>query len=388
MGFIRVTEALLENEQPQVHLSDDDCDEAELDRAEFRKNDEGDDMVEDQAMQYPIATIELSDAEDLDRNGFPIPSLRPLFSITKTSLSRVEDPQGKLDDAAICGALEVLQQVVGRDRLRYVDSLHLDASDHIMTDFASARILIPIHLPKRDHWALAFIKEFREEIDVYDSYPLLDDQRSVQEKILKWYKISFGDHNNTDVTVTAPRCRCQTDNFDCGLNILIFSFHLAVGKSPPSRADSIHWRRLLSQLLQPLSEQENEIVHSKDKSIKSVPVECVPFIMPIPQFPTSTEVSSRGSATIAQIQVMATEYYNFMKNLPSIVGATTRPTANKRIHARIIDTLALMRNLMSFAGEDPQCLAVREAVVRISRAIAYLQQAAEIIKAEPWKSQG
>ncbi|KAH6653593.1 hypothetical protein BKA67DRAFT_325354 [Truncatella angustata] len=174
----------------EVHLSDDHDEEDNQSQQELSSHANQahnlyHDMFEEHAMERqtsPILAIELSDGEVPDREASAICSLRPLFSIPKTSLSRVEDSQGKLDDAVICAVLQVLQQAVGCERLRSVDSLSVDASDHVTTDFGSARILVLIHLPKTEHWVLAHIKEFREEIDVYDSYPLLDDQGSVEKR--------------------------------------------------------------------------------------------------------------------------------------------------------------------------------------------------------------
>ncbi|KAI0831524.1 hypothetical protein F5Y06DRAFT_307746 [Hypoxylon sp. FL0890] len=329
------------------------------------------------------AHVEVSDAEasndDAGANKRISRIIRPLFSLSDESLQRLQDLDGRLDDTSIYSALKILYTAVGPKQVQIMDPLALDVKDQQVRDMGSVKVIIPIHLQKYRHWVLAHVKESRTEVIVYDSMPSPDHQHEARGKIAQWFAKFFVDHE-PEITFTAPIL--QQNSYDCGVLAVAVAFHIAVGEFPPCRIDTVHWRRLLLQMLRPLTDEEWGIIDSAEDLglLECSSVESLTLPLPIPQASAVLGYLTQESIALDKIPFLQNELCKLGAEITaSVLGGRANPRASRTMGERNTASLRIIQQLKCYAMDQERSLVVQEAILRLRRSEEYLKQIVSLI---------
>ncbi|KAI0388503.1 hypothetical protein F5Y17DRAFT_201979 [Xylariaceae sp. FL0594] len=243
----------------------------------------------------------------------------------------------------------------------------------------SVKVDIPIYLQKYQHWVLAHVKEYRLEVIIYDSMPSPDHQREAREKVAQWLA-KFVVGHEPEITFTAPIL--PQNSYDCGVLAVAVAFHIAVDESPPCRIDTVHWRRLLLQMLRPLTDEEWGIIENTEDlgRLECSPVESLIFPLPILQASAVLEYLNQDSIALDKIPSLQNELCKLGTEITaSVLGGRASPKASRTMGERNASSLRIIQQLKSYAMDQKRTLVVQEAILRLPRGEEYLKQIVSFI---------
>jgi len=99
--------------------------------------------------------------------------------------------------------------------------------------FSKDQLFIPVHEKERNHWCLISVNFKHKSIDYYDSLRRRNTNglNIILEYLKKEYYIKKKRHLDTNVWRLTNNVNCpqQTNEWDCGVFVLMFAEHLARG---------------------------------------------------------------------------------------------------------------------------------------------------------------
>ncbi|KAL3957302.1 hypothetical protein ACCO45_007880 [Purpureocillium lilacinum] len=246
--------------------------------------------------------IELDDDMPESRHHY-----RPLFEVNVASLDAIREETSWINDEAMHAILQVFMNCNPRG-VAVTDSLWLDPSNPGDAHAYRRRmekewkgqetILMPICVDK--HWLLAVIRESRDLIQIYDSRPGIPAE--LRERKRKAIKLLGGLLPNglqaagalQRAVVTCPIL--QLNDYDCGTIVLVIAFYIVLGLSPPqSEANTLSWRRVFAEFLQPLSDEEEQLIASDNRRLAATSGELHVEFQP-PPWPKDAVTGTKVSA--------------------------------------------------------------------------------------------
>lgn len=230
-------------------------------------------------------------------------------------------------------------------------------------------ILLPLHI-KNSHWVLAVAHPQEQKINVFDSLPQLDIGGQAARDTIKAFISAHGDQIAAWETwkVRMVCCPNQPNNFDCGIYIIAFAYHVAISEELPQQLDGRAWRYMLLCLLgKTLEEGLPDVMECiKPPQVQGQELEVPALPTVIPNAATDPEgftkflesyqsfrdkmavANERVKVTLAENSQKVAEFCENGQSLISHLRGVVKIT--KRLNEMAEDTLRKTRGLSSVAG--------------------------------------
>ncbi|GKT92593.1 LOW QUALITY PROTEIN: hemolysin-type calcium-binding region protein [Colletotrichum tofieldiae] len=110
---------------------------------------------------------------------------------------------------------------------------------------SAVTVLLPINIDDA-HWVLAEVAIAQQSISIYDSLPSASSFDKIKEYMTRFIN-DAGAANWSTFAVRQKQCPRQTDNYDCGVCVVILAMHIVTGSLFLKRKMAI-WRKVLHVL--------------------------------------------------------------------------------------------------------------------------------------------
>ncbi|GJC88587.1 hypothetical protein ColLi_11425 [Colletotrichum liriopes] len=178
------------------------------------------------------------------------------FLNTGTENERVgnESPKAWFSDIYIDSLFRLITLASSANSVAHIDPLissrcH-NAPHHIIQltcGESAATVLLPINIDDA-HWVLAKVAIAQQSISIYDSLPSASSFEKIKEYMTRFIN-DAGAANWSTFAVRQKQCPRQTDNYDCGVCVVILAMHIVTGiPFPEAENGSATWRKVLHVL--------------------------------------------------------------------------------------------------------------------------------------------
>ncbi|KZL64440.1 hemolysin-type calcium-binding region protein [Colletotrichum tofieldiae] len=134
----------------------------------------------------------------------------------------------------------------------YIDSLFrlitlASSANSVAHIDPAVTVLLPINIDDA-HWVLAEVAIAQQSISIYDSLPSASSFDKIKEYMTRFIN-DAGAANWSTFAVRQKQCPRQTDNYDCGVCVVILAMHIVTGiPFPEAENGSAIWRKVLHVL--------------------------------------------------------------------------------------------------------------------------------------------